>query len=134
MLPTDFVVAATIAPDAATDVVDRDSIPADKMGLDIGPASIARFSEEIAAARTIFWNGPMGVFELAPFEAGTKGVADAICANREASSIVGGGDSGAALLKFGLSDGVTFVSTGGGASMKLIEGDALPGVEALLDR
>ena len=92
------------------------------------------YKGEIARAKTIFWNGPMGVFEMTPFEAGTREVAVAVGRNNRAVSIIGGGDSVAALKKFGLEDRVTFVSTGGGASMKLLEGSALPGVDALLDR
>jgi len=134
LLPVDFVVADAIAQDAVTEIVGREEIAAGKMGLDIGPATVVLFEEQIAAAGTIFWNGPMGVFELAPFEAGTKGVASAIARNQGAASVVGGGDSAAALKKFDLEDSVTFVSTGGGASMRLLEGSPLPGVDALLDR
>jgi len=134
VLPTDFVVAAEIAEDADTRVVGREEIPDGLMGLDIGPSTVEQFKGEISGARTIFWNGPMGVFEMAPFEAGTKEVAVAVGRNSRAVSIIGGGDSVAALRKFGLEDRVTFVSTGGGASMKLLEGATLPGVEALLDK
>lgn len=133
-LPTDFVVAAEIAEDADTRVVGREEIADGQMGLDIGPSTIEQFKGEISAARTIFWNGPMGVFEMAPFEAGTREVAAAVGRNSRAVSIIGGGDSVAALKKFGLEDRVTFVSTGGGASMKLLEGAPLPGVEALQDK
>lgn len=134
ILPTDFVVASEIADDADTRVVGREEIPTGMMGLDIGPSTVELFKGEIAAARTIFWNGPMGVFEMAPFETGTREVAIAVGRNNRAVSIIGGGDSVAALKKFGLEDRVTFVSTGGGASMRLLEGAPLPGVEALLDR
>lgn len=134
VLPTDFVIASEIAEDADTRVVGREEIPSGMMGLDIGPSSIEQFKGEIAGAKTIFWNGPMGVFEMAPFEAGTREVAVAVGRNSRADSIIGGGDSVAALKKFGLEDRVTFVSTGGGASMKLLEGAQLPGVEALLDK
>lgn len=134
VLPTDFVVAAEIADDADTRVVGREEIPVGLMGLDIGPSTVELFKGEIAAAKTIFWNGPMGVFEVAPFETGTKAVAIAVGRNNRAVSIIGGGDSVAALKKFELEDRVTFVSTGGGASMKLLEGAPLPGVEALLDK
>ncbi|HSK47680.1 MAG TPA: phosphoglycerate kinase [Coriobacteriia bacterium] len=133
-LPTDFVIAADIAEDADTRVVGREEIPAGLKGLDIGPSTIEMFKGTISQAKTIFWNGPMGVFEMAPFEAGTREVAIAVGRNNRAVSIIGGGDSVAALRKFGLEDRVTFVSTGGGASMKLLEGAPLPGVEALLDR
>lgn len=133
VLPTDFVIASEIAEDAETRVAGREEIPPGMKGLDIGPSTIELFKGEIARARTIFWNGPMGVFELTPFEAGTREVAQAVARNSRATSIVGGGDSVAALKKFGLEDRVTFVSTGGGASMKLLEGAPLPGLEALLD-
>lgn len=134
VLPTDFVVAAEIADDADTRVVGREEIPAGLKGLDIGPSTVELFKGEISAAKTIFWNGPMGVFEMVPFATGTKEVAVAVGRNSRAVSIIGGGDSVAALKKFGLEDRVTFVSTGGGASMKLLEGAPLPGLEALLDK
>ncbi|MBF4509441.1 MAG: phosphoglycerate kinase [Aeromicrobium sp.] len=134
VLPTDFVIAAEMTEDAETRVVGREEIPIGMKGLDIGPSSTELYKGEIARAKTIFWNGPMGVFEMTPFEAGTREVAVAVGRNNRAVSIIGGGDSVAALKKFGLEDRVTFVSTGGGASMKLLEGSALPGVDALLDR
>jgi phosphoglycerate kinase len=134
VLPVDFVVADAFAEDAETKIVGREEIPHSMMGLDIGPASDESFKHEIARAKTIFWNGPMGVFEMKPFENGTRVVAEAISRNNRAVSVVGGGDSVAALKKFNLEDRVTFVSTGGGASMKLLEGAPLPGVEALIDR
>jgi len=134
VLPTDFVIASEIAEDAETRIVGREEIPVGMMGLDIGPSTIELFKGEIASAKTIFWNGPMGVFEMTPFEAGTREVAIAVGRNNRAASIIGGGDSVAALKKFDLEDRVTFVSTGGGASMKLLEGSALPGVDALLDK
>ncbi|MHB1324205.1 MAG: phosphoglycerate kinase [Coriobacteriia bacterium] len=134
LLPVDFVVADAIAEDAETKNVGREEIPAGMMGLDIGPTSAELFKEAIASARTIFWNGPMGVFEMTPFENGTRQVAMAVARNTRAVSVVGGGDSVAALKKFDLEERVTFVSTGGGASMKLLEGSALPGVDALLDK
>jgi phosphoglycerate kinase len=133
-LPVDFVVASEIAEDAETKIVGREEIPPDMMGLDIGPTTIELFKGAISDARTIFWNGPMGVFELKPFEAGTREVATAVARNTRAVSIIGGGDSVAALKKFDLEERVTFVSTGGGASMKLLEGAPLPGVEALQDK
>lgn len=134
VLPTDFVIAAEIADDVETRVVGREEIPAGMKGLDIGPSSVELYKGEIARAKTIFWNGPMGVFEMTPFESGTREVAVAVGRNNRAASIIGGGDSVAALKKFGLEDRVTFVSTGGGASMKLLEGATLPGLEALLDK
>lgn len=133
LLPVDFVVAEDMAEDADTSIVGREEIPAEMMGLDIGPTSSELFKEAIARARTIFWNGPMGVFEMEPFEAGTRAVASAIARNNRAVSVVGGGDSVSALKEFGLEERVTFVSTGGGASMKLLEGSTLPGVDALQD-
>jgi phosphoglycerate kinase len=133
LLPVDFVLADAFAEDAETRIAGREEIPADMMGLDIGPASTELFKGAIASAKTIFWNGPMGVFEMKPFETGTKEVALAVARNSRAASIVGGGDSVAALKKFDLEERVTFVSTGGGASMKLLEGAQLPGLEALLD-
>jgi phosphoglycerate kinase len=134
ILPTDFVISSEIAEDAETRVVGREEIPAGMKGLDIGPSTVELFKGEIASAKTIFWNGPMGVFEMTPFETGTREVAVAVGRNNRAASIIGGGDSVAALKKFGLEDRVTFVSTGGGASMKLLEGAKLPGLEALLDK
>lgn len=134
VLPTDFVVATEIADDADTRIVGREEIPVGMMGLDIGPSTIELYKGDIASARTIFWNGPMGVFEKKPFETGTREIAVAVGRNNRAQSIIGGGDSAAALRKFGLDDRVTFVSTGGGASMKLLEGAALPGVDALQER
>ncbi len=134
VLPTDFVVATEIVDDADTRIVGREEIPVGMMGLDIGPSTIELFKGDIASARTIFWNGPMGVFEKKPFETGTREIAVAVGRNNRAQSIIGGGDSAAALRKFGLDDRVTFISTGGGASMRLLEGAALPGVDALQDR
>ncbi|GAB4292000.1 MAG: hypothetical protein Kow0067_18740 [Coriobacteriia bacterium] len=134
LLPVDFVVSDQIVEDAETQIVGREEIPAGMMGLDIGPTTVELFSEAIAKARTIFWNGPMGVFELTPFETGTRKVATAVARNNRAASIVGGGDSVAALKKFDIEERVTFVSTGGGASMKLLEGTPLPGVESLAEK
>ncbi|MCL4078877.1 phosphoglycerate kinase [Coriobacteriia bacterium Es71-Z0120] len=134
MLPVDFVIADQIVEDAETKIVGREEIPEGMMGLDIGPTTGELYKGAIATARTIFWNGPMGVFELTPFETGTREVATAVARNNRAASIVGGGDSVAALKKFDLEERVTFVSTGGGAAMKLLEGTPLPGVETLLDK
>jgi len=100
------------------------------MGLDIGPSTAERYADSVANAGTVFWNGPMGAFELAPFAAGTRAVAEAIAASA-ATTVVGGGDSAAALAQFGLDDEVDHLSTGGGASLELLEGKPLPGVEAL---
>jgi phosphoglycerate kinase len=131
LLPTDVIVAAQISENAVTAVCDADSIPAGQKGLDIGPVTCGLYAKAIAAAGTVFWNGPMGVFELKPFENGTRQVAKAVAKNAAAVTVIGGGDSVAAIKKFGLKDQVTFISTGGGASMQLVEGTPLPGVTAL---
>ena len=111
-------------------VLGQVDVPDGWMGLDIGPRSAAAYAAEIAAAGSVFWNGPMGAFELAPFAAGTRAVAEAVAAC-PGTTVVGGGDSAAALAQFGLEDQVTHLSTGGGATLELVEGRALPGVEAL---
>lgn len=131
LLPIDVVCADAFANDARTVTCGVDAIPDDMMGLDIGPDTTAAYADAIASAKTVFWNGPMGVFEMSSFEAGTKGVALAVAANKQADTIIGGGDSVAAVNKFDLADQMTFISTGGGASMELVQGEALPGVEAL---
>lgn len=131
LLPLDVVAAKRAEEDAATQVCPLDEMKSDLMGLDIGPATSELFVQAIAQARTIFWNGPMGVFEIKPFEAGTRAVARAVAAQHEATTVVGGGDSAAAVRKFGLEGCIDFISTGGGASMQLLEGTPLPGVEAL---
>lgn len=131
VLPVDYVVADRFAADAATQVVGADAIPDGWMGLDVGPETCTLYAGYLADAKTVFWNGPMGVFEMEAFATGTRAVGEAIVANDACTSIVGGGDSAAAVKKFGLADGVTFISTGGGASMELVEGAALPGVEAI---
>lgn len=131
LLPVDVVCADRFAEDAETATVSVDDIPGDMMGLDIGPETAKLYADAVAEAKTVFWNGPMGVFEMAAFEAGTKAVADAVAVNVDADTIIGGGDSVAAVNKFDLADRMTFISTGGGASMELVQGEALPGVEAL---
>jgi phosphoglycerate kinase len=129
-LPVDLVCGEAF--DAGTPVTDVDGIdvPDGLMGLDVGPRTAAAYGEIIASAGTVFWNGPMGAFELAPFAAGTRAVAEAVAA-ASGTTVVGGGDSAAALRQFGLEDEVTHLSTGGGASLELIEGKTLPGVEVL---
>ena len=131
LLPVDVVCADRFAEDAETLTVSVDDIPGDMMGLDIGPETAKLYADAVAEAKTVFWNGPMGVFEMAAFEAGTKAVAEAVAANADADTVIGGGDSVAAVNKFGLAEQMTFISTGGGASMELVQGEALPGVEAL---
>ena len=131
LLPVDVVVADRFAEDAETLTVSVDDIPDGMMGLDIGPETAKLYADAVAEAKTVFWNGPMGVFEMAAFEAGTKAVAEAVAANADADTGIGGGDSVAAVNKFGLAEQMTFISTGGGASMELVQGEALPGVEAL---
>ena len=132
LLPVDNVVADHFGEDAKGEVVDSDKIPDDRMGMDIGPKTRELYAEAIKGAKTVFWNGPMGVFEMDQFAAGTEAVCRAV-ADSDCTSIIGGGDSVAAVNKFGLADKMSWISTGGGASMELVEGKALPGVEALLD-
>jgi phosphoglycerate kinase len=129
-LPADIVAGRGFSADTETQAIDGVDVPDGWMGLDIGPKTAAAYAEIIRGAGTVFWNGPMGAFELAPFAAGTRAVADAVVAC-EGTTVVGGGDSAAALKQFGLEDGVTHLSTGGGASLELIEGKTLPGVEVL---
>lgn len=131
LLPVDIVAADAFAEDAKTLTCEADDIPEDMMGLDIGPKTEELYAAAIAEGSTVFWNGPMGVFEMKAFEHGTKAVAEAVAANKQAATIIGGGDSVAAVNKFNLADQMTFISTGGGASMELVEGKSLPGVEAL---
>ena len=131
LLPVDVVCADKFAEDARTETVSVDAIPANMMGLDIGPETSKLYADAIAEGATVFWNGPMGVFEMDAFAAGTKAVALAVAENQQADTIIGGGDSVAAVNKFDLADRMTFISTGGGASMELVQGEALPGVEAL---
>ena len=130
LLPVDVVCADRFAEDAETVTVSVDAIPDGMMGLDIGPETAKLYAEAVAEAGTVFWNGPMGVFEMRAFEAGTKAVAEAVAACA-GDTVIGGGDSVAAVNKFGLAEKMTFISTGGGASMELVQGEALPGVEAL---
>jgi len=133
MVPIDFVVADRFDKDANFKVVPTESIPPGWMGLDIGPATVEKFCVILNEAKTIFWNGPMGVFEWPSFANGTKSIAECI-ANASATTVVGGGDSDAALRQYGLEGKMDFVSTGGGAAMRLLEGKKLPAVEALNDK
>jgi phosphoglycerate kinase len=131
LLPVDVVAATAFAADAEHDTVDAAAIPADRLGLDIGPRTVAEFASALGGARTVFWNGPMGVFELAPFAAGTRGVAEAIT-RVDGFTVVGGGDSAAAVRALGLDESsFGHISTGGGASLEYLEGKTLPGIAAL---
>jgi phosphoglycerate kinase len=134
ILPIDTVIADKFDNEAQKDTVDSGQVPADWMGLDIGPKSIALFTETIKNSKTLLWNGPMGVFEMENFAVGTRAIADAVVAATKengAFSLIGGGDSAAAIAKFGLEDEVSFVSTGGGALLEYMEGKELPGVKAI---
>ena len=133
LLPVDFIVADEFKNDSPSMIVKADSIPSDKMGLDIGPESIKLFSKELENSKTIVWNGPMGVFEMDNFAKGTFAIAQVLAdvTSKNAVTIIGGGDSAAAISKAGLDDKVSHVSTGGGASLKFLEGKVLPGVDAL---
>jgi phosphoglycerate kinase len=131
VLPTDIVVAPEFKADSPATVVAADAIPADQLGLDIGPESGTAFAAEIAGAHTVFWNGPMGVFEMAPFAGGTKAVAQALT-EVDGLSVVGGGDSAAAVRQLGFADeAFGHISTGGGASLEYLEGKELPGLAVL---
>ncbi|CAN5686808.1 phosphoglycerate kinase [soil metagenome] len=136
MLPNDLVVAQEVAAGQETRTVERDAIPEGWMAVDIGPRSVERYREEIARAHSVLWNGPMGVFEVKEFASGTEGVARAIAEATDggATTVVGGGDSAAAVADLGLSERMSHVSTGGGASLEFLEGRTLPGVEVLSER
>jgi phosphoglycerate kinase len=134
VLPVDVVAATAFSADADHEVVAADAIPGDRMGLDIGPRSVQVFTDALAGARTVFWNGPMGVFEMAPYAAGTRGVAEAVASLEGALTVVGGGDSAAAVRALGIDESrFTHISTGGGASLEYLEGKALPGLTVLED-
>ena len=133
LLPVDHVAGDKFAEDANTQVVPADGIPAGWMGLDIGPQTIALYQQEIARARTVIWNGPMGVFEMAKFATGTMALARSLAAN-PGTTIVGGGDSVSAVEKSGVADRIKHISTGGGASLELLEGKVLPGIAALTEK
>ncbi len=135
LLPTDHVLADRFSADANTQIVSgTEPFPEGWMALDIGPETIKTFSAEISRGSTVVWNGPMGVFELAPFAAGTNAIAHAVAANQDATTIVGGGDSVSAVVQAGVADRISHISTGGGASLEFLEGKTLPGVAALTDR
>jgi phosphoglycerate kinase len=135
LLPVDHVLADKFAPDAKTEIFSgTEDFPAEMMALDIGPLSIGKFQEEIDEARTIVWNGPMGVFEMPAFAHGTNAIAASVARNRDATTIVGGGDSVAAVQQSGVADRISHISTGGGASLEFLEGKTLPGVAALTDK
>jgi phosphoglycerate kinase len=132
VLPVDVVAATAFSADAEHDVVAADRIPGDRMGLDIGPDSVALFAKALEGAQTVFWNGPMGVFEMPPYAEGTRGVAEAIAGLSDALTVVGGGDSAAAVRALGIDEArFTHISTGGGASLEFLEGKALPGLTVL---
>ena len=133
LLPKDHVVAEKFDASATAEVANTVSIPAERIGLDIGPATRAEYAQEIAGAKTIVWNGPMGVFEIPQFAQGTLAIAKAVAAS-SAVSIVGGGDSVAAVKKMGVADKISHISTGGGASLEFLSGLTLPGVAALTQK
>ncbi|EAE5345417.1 phosphoglycerate kinase [Listeria monocytogenes] len=134
VLPVDAVVSKEFSNDAPFHTVSADSIPADEMGLDIGQATIDLFTKELQGAKTVVWNGPMGVFELSNFAKGTIGVCEAIANLTDATTIIGGGDSAAAAIDLGFADKFTHISTGGGASLEYLEGKELPGVASISDK
>ena len=131
VLPIDTVVAPEFAEDAASTVVDSNKIPADQMGMDIGPKTLELFKKELVGAKTVVWNGPAGVFEFDKFAKGTNGICTILANLEGATTIIGGGDSAAAAIKLGFADKFTHISTGGGASLEYLEGKALPGVEII---
>lgn len=133
LLPVDTVCAKEFDNDSESGVFDRDSIPADMMGMDIGPKTVELYKTAIAEAKTVVWNGPAGVFEMPNFAAGTKAIAEAL-ASSGAVTIIGGGDSAAAVEQFGLADKMTHISTGGGASLEFLEGKDLPGISCLEEK
>ena len=134
VLPVDNVIADEFSPDANTKIVDSDKIPEGWEGLDIGPKTVELFKEELKNAKTVIWNGPLGLFEYEKFANGTNGIANVLANLEDCITIIGGGDSAAAVEKIGLADKMTHISTGGGASLEFLEGKKLPGIEALNDR
>jgi phosphoglycerate kinase len=133
-LPVDLRVANAFVADAENQVVSVADVPAEWMALDIGPATIAHYANRLAGAKTVIWNGPMGVFEMPVFAQGTVAIAEILAGLRDATTIIGGGDSAAAVAQSGLEGKMSHVSTGGGASLEFLEGQTLPGVAALLDK
>lgn len=133
VLPVDHVCADAFAEDANTKVADNDAIPADMMGLDIGPKTIALYKETLAGAKTVVWNGPMGVFEMKPFAKGTLEVCTAISELPGATTVIGGGDSAAAAIQLGFAEKFSHISTGGGASLEYMEGKELPGIAVIAE-
>ena len=133
MLPVDVVAADEFANDSPYDTYDVDEIPDDRMGLDIGPETIKLYTDALKTAKTVVWNGPMGVFEMDSFAVGTKAIAECL-AEIDATTVIGGGDSAAAVAKFGLADKMTHISTGGGASLEFLEGKELPGIAIIEDK
>jgi phosphoglycerate kinase len=134
-LPEHVVVARELRADAPSDVVPANKIPADAIGVDIGPATVLAFSTLLLGAKTVFWNGPMGIFEMPPFARGTRAIAEVLAQVTAAggTTIVGGGDSALAVEQAGLAEKMTHISTGGGASLEFLEGQELPGVAVLAD-
>ena len=133
VLPVDNIIADEFSPNANSKVINSDQIPDGWEGLDIGPKTVELFKEELKGAKTVMWNGPVGLFEYEKFANGTKGVAEALASIEDCITIIGGGDSAAAIEKMGFSDKMTHISTGGGASLEFLEGKKLPGIECLLD-
>jgi phosphoglycerate kinase len=134
LLPLDHVETETYAADAASKVTTGVAVDAGWMGLDVGPKSTAAFKDALKGAKTVFWNGPMGVFEFPKFAAGTQAIAETLAQLQGATTVIGGGDSVSAVKKAGLADKMSHISTGGGASLELVEGKILPGVKALNDK
>ena len=132
LLPTDVVIAGEISDQAATDIVSIENVPPDKIIVDMGPETIDNFGKELNNCKTVFWNGPMGIYEIPGFAGGTRALADVV-ANLEAATIIGGGSTADIIYEMGLADKMTFISTGGGASLEFLSGEALPGIDALLN-